>query len=170
MPLPAPWVDHLFGKLAVRWGVAFLRQWQDAEPALVKADWCEVLDGFERHPEAFTYALANLPDKPLNAIQFRALARCAPTPAVAALPEPPADPVRVAKAVRAMQAAKASLRSLRPVRARQSARAPSNGAAEPQWRTEQRERNEAFLGPAAARRTATVIDMEASDATARALG
>jgi uncharacterized protein YdaU (DUF1376 family) len=42
--------------------------------------------------------------------------------------------------------------------------------AEPAWRTEQRERNEAFLGPAAARRSATVIDMEASDAAPRLVG
>jgi hypothetical protein len=44
------------------------------------------------------------------------------------------------------------------------------GAAEPAWRTEQRERNEAFLGPAAARKTATVIDLEAHDAATLRLG
>lgn len=49
------------------------------------------------------------------------------------------------------------------------AKRPVNGA-EPAWRTEQRERNEAFLGPAAARRTATVIDLEASDAATLRLG
>lgn len=43
---------------------------------------------------------------------------------------------------------------------------------EPEWRREQRERNEAFLGPAAARRSSkpTTIDMEALDAAPRALG
>lgn len=104
MPLPSGWVDHLFAKLSVRYGAAFMRQWADAAPVLVKADWAEVLDGFERHPEAFTYALANLPDAPVNAIQFRAIARRAPNPAAAALPEPPADPVRVQAAVDRMQA------------------------------------------------------------------
>jgi len=49
------------------------------------------------------------------------------------------------------------------------ARRPANGT-EPAWRTEQRERNEAFLGPAAARRTATVIDLEAHDAATLRLG
>jgi hypothetical protein len=111
MPLPSGWADHLFAKLTVRYGAAFMRQWPDANPSLVKADWCEVLDGFERHPEAFTYALANLPDKPLNAIQFRALARCAPTPAVPALPEPAADPQRVAGALQAMLATKTTVRA-----------------------------------------------------------
>lgn len=42
---------------------------------------------------------------------------------------------------------------------------------EPEWRREQRERNEAFLGPAAAkRRRPDIIDMEASDATPRIVG
>lgn len=40
--------------------------------------------------------------------------------------------------------------------------------AEPAWRTEQRERNEAFLGPAAAKRRTT--EPETIDATARLLG
>jgi len=46
-------------------------------------------------------------------------------------------------------------------------------ADEPDWRREQRERNEAFLGPAAARRTkrsAEIIDMEATDAAPRQVG
>lgn len=41
-------------------------------------------------------------------------------------------------------------------------------SAEPAWRTEQRERNEAFLGPAAAKRRTT--EPETIDATARLLG
>lgn len=109
MPLPSDWVDHLVAKLSVRYGAAFMRQWADASPVLVKTDWAEVLDGFERHPQALTYALANLPDTPVNAIQFRAIARRAPNPAAASLPEPPADPARVGAAVQAMLATKATL-------------------------------------------------------------
>lgn len=45
---------------------------------------------------------------------------------------------------------------------------------EPDWRREQRERNEAFLGPAAAsrrtKRSAEIIDMEAIDAAPRQVG
>jgi uncharacterized protein YdaU (DUF1376 family) len=41
---------------------------------------------------------------------------------------------------------------------------------EPEWRTEQRERNEAFLGPAAARRTTNTVEMEIPNADARRLG
>ena len=40
---------------------------------------------------------------------------------------------------------------------------------EPEWRREQRERNEAFLGPYAAKRTRNVIDMEVPDGTAKLL-
>jgi uncharacterized protein YdaU (DUF1376 family) len=49
---------------------------------------------------------------------------------------------------------------------------PRNGEpAEPEWRRLQRERNEAFLGPAAQRRTSqNVIDLEPSDATPRLVG
>lgn len=36
----------------------------------------------------------------------------------------------------------------------------SAGSVEPEWRREQRQRNEAFLGPAAAKRSAEIIDME----------
>jgi uncharacterized protein YdaU (DUF1376 family) len=51
-------------------------------------------------------------------------------------------------------------------------RTPANGSMpEPEWRREQRERNEAFLGPAAKRRnTQTTIDMEAPDVTPRLVG
>lgn len=48
---------------------------------------------------------------------------------------------------------------------------PAAVETEPEWRREQRERNEAFLGPAAARRrTTTTVDMEAHDAPAKLLG
>jgi hypothetical protein len=93
MPLTAAWVDSLFARLTVRYGVAFLRQYQDIDPAAVKADWAEVLDGFDRHPEAIKHALANMPaDKPPTVLQFRDAARKAPTPEAPRLPEPPADP------------------------------------------------------------------------------
>jgi hypothetical protein len=49
------------------------------------------------------------------------------------------------------------------------ARPAANGHAEPEWRREQRERNEAFLGPYAAKRRSNVIEMEASDAATRIL-
>lgn len=95
MPLQTSWVDHLFAKLTVRYGAAFLRQWPDADPALVKADWAEVLDGVRG--DSLSYTLRYLPAAPPNAIQFRDLCRRAPAPHQLQLPAPApsADPERV---------------------------------------------------------------------------
>jgi len=95
MPLLASWVDHLFAKLSVRWGAAFMRQWPDTDPDLVKADWAEVLDGVTG--ASLSYALRYLPAAPCNAVQFRELCRRAPEAAAPALaaPEVKADPERV---------------------------------------------------------------------------
>lgn len=95
MALPQSWVDHLFGRLAVRYGAAFFRQWPDIDPAAIKADWADVLDGVQG--DSITYALRYLPATPVNAMQFRSLCRAAPAQNVAALPAPDvkADPDRV---------------------------------------------------------------------------
>lgn len=79
MHLHSTWVDHIFAKLTVRYGAAFMRQWPDADPIMLKADWAEVLGGFAKQPDALTYAIENLPDTPVNALQFRALARRGPS-------------------------------------------------------------------------------------------
>lgn len=95
MPLPASWVDHLFSRLSVRYGAAFLRQWPDADPAVVKADWAEILAGFDG--PSLSYGMRYLPVTPPNALQFRDICRRAPPPEVKriAAPEVPADPERV---------------------------------------------------------------------------
>lgn len=104
MSFPSSWADALFAKLTVRYGAAFLSQWRDADVAIIKADWCDVLAGFEKHPEAIRYALENLPEKPLNAVAFRLIARRSPAPEIKRLPEPPADPEKVAAAIAAAMA------------------------------------------------------------------
>ncbi len=72
MPLPNGWVDTLFARLSLRYGVAFLRQYGDADPAAVKADWAAALDGLSG--DAIKGGLERLPaDKPPNALQFRRL-------------------------------------------------------------------------------------------------
>lgn len=87
MPMPKPWVDALFAKLSIRYGAAFLRQWPDADPELVKADWADVLSGFDG--KAIKHALDYLPaDKPPTAGQFKVLCNAAPVAAVLALPGP----------------------------------------------------------------------------------
>lgn len=64
-------VDQLFGRLTLRYGAAFLRQWPDADLSMVKADWAHVLRGLPG--SAVKGALETLPDKPPNASQFRKL-------------------------------------------------------------------------------------------------
>ena len=91
MPLPDSWVEHLFGRLAVRYGAAFLRQWPDADIAIVKADWADVLDGVRG--DSISYALRFLPaDKPVNAMQFRDICRRAPEQSAPCIEGPAARP------------------------------------------------------------------------------
>lgn len=99
MSLPTSWVDSLFGRLSLRYGNAFLRQWQDASIDAVKADWADVLDGVSG--EAIGYALRYLPEAPPNAIKFRDQCRRMPAPAAIALPPPDVkpDPERLAAAL-----------------------------------------------------------------------
>lgn len=90
MPLPQSWADALIARLALRYGAAFMRQYGDADAALVKADWAEVLDGV--HGDAIAYALQHLPvERPPNALQFRELCLRAPPPAATRLPSPQSD-------------------------------------------------------------------------------
>lgn len=87
MPIPKSWVDALFAKLSIRYGAAFLRQWPDADPEIVKADWADVLGGFDG--AEIKHALDHLPaDKPPTAGQFRVLCNAAPVMATLALSAP----------------------------------------------------------------------------------
>lgn len=103
--LPTRWVDELFGRLSLRYGAAFLAQYRDLDIAAVKADWADVLDGFERFPEAIKHALDVLPaDRPPNALQFRDACRRAPRAAVAALPAPKLAPEVAEQLLQAVRA------------------------------------------------------------------
>lgn len=105
MSFPLHWADALFAKLSIRYGSAFLAQWPDADPSLVKSDWCDVLTGFGDKPEAIKYALEHLPEKPPTAMQFRAICNLAPLPVFQRLPEPKADPAKARAAIEAAMAA-----------------------------------------------------------------
>jgi len=108
MPFPQNYADALFARLAVRYGAAFMSQWRDVDPSAVKADWCDVLDGWEKLPKDIAWALANLPEKPINAVQFRSLLRAAPREQEVLLPAPKANPELVEKI---MQEAKFKVRA-----------------------------------------------------------
>lgn len=97
MSLPAPWVERIFAKLAVRYGEAFMRQYGGLDVAAVKADWAEELDGFDG--ESLAYGLRFLPsDRPPNVLQFRDQCRRAPPKQQAiSYDHKPADPAVAAK-------------------------------------------------------------------------
>lgn len=110
MSLPAPWTDKIFTKLTLAYGRDFIGRWEGLEINDVKSDWSHELSGFDAHPEAIAYALANLPHKPPSVIEFRAIARRAPQAAVPRLEAPRAAPERVAE----------ELAKLAPLRAKKS--------------------------------------------------
>lgn len=94
MSLPAKWVEALFTKLTLAYGRDFLGRWEGIDLADVKTDWGHELAGFERHPEAIAYALANLPPKAPTVLEFRAICRRAPVQDAPRLEAPVADPAR----------------------------------------------------------------------------
>jgi hypothetical protein len=78
--LPAEWVERIFQKLAVRYGVAFTSRWQGIDPELVKTDWAEQLGRFMNEPKRIAFALDNLPiDRPPTVGQFAEIASQMPT-------------------------------------------------------------------------------------------
>lgn len=96
MSLPSAWTDKIFTKLSLAYGRDFIGRWEGIDLNDVKTDWSHELSGFDAHPEAIAYALANLPPKPPTVLEFRAIARRAPTPAAPRLEAPKADPEKVA--------------------------------------------------------------------------
>lgn len=78
MPLPADWVEKVFSKLQLRYGRDFAMRWEGIDLAVVKADWANELDGFDRHPALLRYAFEHLPEKPPTVIEFRRIAKCGP--------------------------------------------------------------------------------------------
>lgn len=96
MSLPSAWTDKIFTKLTLAYGRDFLSRWEGIDLSDVKTDWSHELSGFDAHPEAIAYALANLPPKPPSVIEFRAIARRAPQVDAPRLEAPKADPAKVA--------------------------------------------------------------------------
>lgn len=100
--LPMPWVDKIFEKLGVTYGRDFLSRWDgfDADAMVdVQRDWSMELGGFFDQPDAIAHALAHLPAKAPNVIEFRQLCRGAPKPEFKQLPRPTQDPQAVAEVV-----------------------------------------------------------------------
>lgn len=98
--LPMPWVDKIFEKLGLTYGRDFLARWDgfDADAMLeVKHDWSMELGGFFDQPDSIAHALAHLPAKAPNVIEFRQLCRSTPRSDFKQLPRPSQDPQKVAE-------------------------------------------------------------------------
>lgn len=92
-------VDHLFDRLTLTYGRAFMAQWDgipDRQLADLKTMWADELGQFRDRLECIAWALENLPARAPNVIEFRNICRLAPRPPELQLPEPKADPSRVA--------------------------------------------------------------------------
>lgn len=101
MSLPSKVIDRLFARLAVTYGAAWDRSLGSAPLTDVKTCWAHELAGFatEDGLKAVAWALESLPERCPNVIEFRALCRRSPLPAVKQLEAPKADPVVVAAAL-----------------------------------------------------------------------
>lgn len=98
MSLPLEIVDRLIERLAATYGSDWVRKWSGFEPAAVKTIWANELESFSR-PSAWhriDWALANLPERCPNAIEFKRLCFLAPAGEERQLPAPAADPAKVA--------------------------------------------------------------------------
>jgi hypothetical protein len=98
-PLSSAWVDRIWARLLVRYGVAWPAKWKGIDEQLVQRDWSLQLAGLSS--EAIAHGLDNLPpDHPPTALQFRDLCRNRPsaTPALTH-DRPPPDPKRFAEAL-----------------------------------------------------------------------
>lgn len=106
-------INAIFDKLAVRYGAAWLRQWEGVDMNLVKSDWGMELNGFSSNLEPLRYALRHLPERCPNVSQFRALANSCPQPEFRQLPAPKADAAKVAEEIAKQTGLKQAINSHR---------------------------------------------------------
>jgi hypothetical protein len=100
MALPLDWTEKIFEKLSLRYGVAFLRQWEGMDIKAVKNDWCIMLGAYQEHPECLGWAMKNLPADGLkNVEQFAALCKAAPRIEAPRIEAPLVDPEKMKKAM-----------------------------------------------------------------------
>ena len=86
-------VDYVLTQLATRYADAWLHKWDGVDARLMRADWTGEIGHF--HIRMLRYGLAQLPDKPPNAGQFKRLCYGAPAPSVKLLPPAQPSPDRV---------------------------------------------------------------------------
>lgn len=98
--LRSDWVDRIQTRMLARYGSQWVAMWSGIDPAAVRDDWANELDGLTA--TMLAYGLENLPDRPPHSAQFKAICWRAPAQQVPRLPAPVADPERVNDAIRSM--------------------------------------------------------------------
>lgn len=78
MSLPTDWVEYIFSTLKLRYGRDFDMRWEGLDMAVVKQDWANELDGYDRHPALIEHALKHLPERPPTVIEFHRIAKNGP--------------------------------------------------------------------------------------------
>jgi hypothetical protein len=103
MPLPDLWIDDLFRRLSVRYGQAFLRQYDGLNLSEVKRDWAEVLG--DMSAERLRHAVRNMPEAVPTAPMFRrvCLEYRLPDESLPRLAAPAPDPARKADVARMLK-------------------------------------------------------------------
>lgn len=89
-PNMATFITFLFNRLHTTYGAAWKRQFEGIPESDVKSNWGYELAWTFGRPDVIRYALDNLPEKPMNAIEFRNLCRKAP----AAKPDAESEDIR----------------------------------------------------------------------------
>lgn len=107
MSLPIKWVEEIFHRLTMNYGVEFLARYKGIPIADVKTDWSAQLANLTG--PAIAHALACLPDRAPTVQQFKNLCLSAPQPEFSKLAAPPAkqDPAVVAAIMQGLRAAPA---------------------------------------------------------------
>lgn len=99
MSLPILWVEKIFDKLTMNYGVEFMARYKGLPLADVKTDWADELACFEKRPSAIAFFLEHLPDRAPTAQQAKGICLAAQVveKPIALAYEPKADPERVAQ-------------------------------------------------------------------------
>ena len=93
-------VEYVLAAMAASYGAAWDRSLGQAPINDVKTRWAYAIEPFLHNAaakRAILWALDNLPERPPNAIQFRALCHQAPAVEAPRLEAPEADPARIAR-------------------------------------------------------------------------
>lgn len=90
MSLPIEWIEKIFHRLTLNYGVPFLARYKGIPIADVKTDWAAQLAGLTGPDIA--HALGCLPDAPPTVQQFKNLCLSAPRPEFCKLAAPSAKP------------------------------------------------------------------------------